>query len=446
MGSHNDDNEPRVASSRRSFDFAVRPLLRQVPERLERPLPERTFPERLLVSCFPFFRPVIHTADPVPSLEAADDVSVRLADANHALHDNENDEDGNNGDARGGSYARSLLPRVIGSLCRCLPWHWTGNENHGVARRLGEAATLGSNQIARRLGKASDKQAGGDEDGETATGETEEEVRREGQNEAKGKGVKEVKREGEKEVREEGEEEEPPVYLRFENQTEATVNVLWLSHTGEERCYFTLFAAAPFTISNRANFFQNHPTQTQAAVDVLWLSHTGEEHCYFTLQPACCNTQATFEGNVWLVRDAATQKLLHHRVKVFRSKFFNQSCDTSLLVAPMRIPHSGCPSFLGRPSTEVPHPPTPIPAAHTGCAGSSSKRVVMEEEAEGDVRVPSCYRQVVGTAVGVPVVAHGRVCMPALCAAADIVEHMLQALCAAADIVEHMLEVTALRG
>ncbi|CAI7892920.1 unnamed protein product, partial [Closterium sp. NIES-54] len=53
---------------------------------------------------------------------------------------------------------------------------------------------------------------------------------------------------------------------------------------------------------------------TEATVDVLWLSHTGEEHSYFILLPACCNTQATFEGNVWLVRDAATQKLLH-RVK-----------------------------------------------------------------------------------------------------------------------------------
>ncbi|CAI5971139.1 unnamed protein product [Closterium sp. NIES-65] len=449
MGSHNDDNEPRVASSRRSFDFAVRPLLRQVPERLERPLPERTFPERLLVSCFPFFRPVIHTADPVPSLEAADDVSVRLADANHALHDNENDEDGNNGDARGGSYARSLLPRVIGSLCRCLPWHWTGNENHGVARRLGEAATLGSNQIARRLGKASDKQAGGDEDGETATGETEEEVRREGQNEAKGKGVKEVKREGEKEVREEGEEEEPPVYLRFENQTEATVNVLWLSHTGEERCYFTLFAAAPFTISNRANFFQNHPTQTQAAVDVLWLSHTGEEHCYFTLQPACCNTQATFEGNVWLVRDAATQKLLHHRVKVALRSSVGRRQRYLIRPRPSQqhiLVGTANAAVAAASGTATADGGTTTAGAASISAGSSSKRVVMEEEAEGDVRVPSCYRQVVGTAVGVPVVAHGRVCMPALCAAADIVEHMLQALCAAADIVEHMLEVTALRG
>ncbi|CAI5982218.1 unnamed protein product [Closterium sp. NIES-64] len=406
MGSHNDDNEPRVASSRRSFDFAVRPLLRQVPERLERPLPERTFPERLLVSCFPFFRPVIHSADPVPSLEAADDVSVRLADANHALHDNENDEDGNNGDARGGSYARSLLPRVIGSLCRCLPWHWTGNENHGVARRLGEAATLGSNQIARRLGKASDKQAGGDEDGETATGETEEEVRREGQNEAKGKGVKEVKREGEKEVREEGEEEEPPVYLRFENQT-------------------------------------------QAAVDVLWLSHTGEEHCYFTLQPACCNTQATFEGNVWLVRDAATQKLLHHRVKVALRSSVGRRQRYLIRPRPSQqhiLVGTANAAVAAASGTATADGGTTTAGAASIGAGSSSKRVVMEEEAEGDVRVPSCYRQVVGTAVGVPVVAHGRVCMPALCAAADIVEHMLQALCAAADIVEHMLEVTALRG
>ncbi|CAI5497714.1 unnamed protein product [Closterium sp. Naga37s-1] len=346
-------------------------MLLQNPERFrsERPLSERTLPERLLASCFP-----------VSSLEAAEDVSVRLADANYALHDSDSDEDGNNGDLRGGSYARSLLPRVIGSLCRCLPWHWTANENHGAARRLGGVATRRSNQIARRLGGAAGKQAGGDEEEGTVRvaegevgGEGDEEAREEGAKEVRGEVEKEVREEGE-EVREEGEEEQPPVYLRFENQTEARV-------------------------------------------DVLWLSHTGEEHCYFGLLPACCNTQATFEGNVWLVRDAATQKLLH-RVKVALCSSVGRR--QRYLIRPRPSQQH---MLLG---AAVDHAAAAAAAAAAGNAAACVKQVVVEDEAEGDVRVPSCYRQVVGTAVGVPVVAHGRVCMPALCAAADIVEHMLE--------------------
>ncbi|CAI7850329.1 unnamed protein product [Closterium sp. NIES-53] len=91
-------------------------MLLQNPERFrsECPLSERTLPERLLASCFPFCHPLTRTADPVSSLEAADDVSVRLADANHALHDSDNDEDDNNEDVR----SPTVLPFVLRSSAR----------------------------------------------------------------------------------------------------------------------------------------------------------------------------------------------------------------------------------------------------------------------------------------------------------------------------------------
>ncbi|CAI5532480.1 unnamed protein product [Closterium sp. Naga37s-1] len=176
-------------------------------------------------------------------------------------------------------------------------------------------------------------------------------------------------------------------------------------------------------------------TQTEATVDVLWLSHTGEEHSYFTLLPACCNTQSTFEGNVWLVRDSATQKLLH-RVKVAlcssvgrRQRYLIRPLPSQqhMLRGSANIDAAaagrGCDGAA--PADAAADGGNAAPAASIG-AGSSGKRVVTEDEAEGDLRVPSCYRQVVGTAVGVPVVAHGHVCMQALCAAADVIEHMLQ--------------------
>ncbi|CAI7907378.1 unnamed protein product, partial [Closterium sp. NIES-53] len=173
----------------------------------------------------------------------------------------------------------------------------------------------------------------------------------------------------------------------------------------------------------------NPNPQTEATVDVLWLSHTGEEHSYFILLPACCNTQATFEGNVWLVRDAATQKLLH-RVKVAlcslagcRQRYLigPRPSQQRMLLAAANSDADAAAATAGGRGGDAADGGT----ATAGAASISGKRVVTEDEAERDVRVPSCYRQVVGTAVGVPVVAHGHVCMQALCAAADIVEHML---------------------
>eukprot|EP00271_Cylindrocystis_brebissonii_P006451 TRINITY_DN19243_c0_g1_i1.p1 TRINITY_DN19243_c0_g1~~TRINITY_DN19243_c0_g1_i1.p1 ORF type:complete len:402 (+),score=57.74 TRINITY_DN19243_c0_g1_i1:693-1898(+) len=127
--------------------------------------------------------------------------------------------------------------------------------------------------------------------------------------------------------------------------------------------------------------------QTTTPVSVYWFSHTGEEKLYYSLNGGCSIAQQSYAGNVWVVKDKASDKLLL-RIKADTRK--RQLC---------------C-----------------IRQVSLYCTADPS----VDEPTEEDVAIPSCYSKRVTSCQGIAIVGGEKVCLDALMATKEVVERMLQ--------------------
>eukprot|EP00850_Spirogloea_muscicola_P012325 SM000079S22443 [mRNA] locus=s79:239580:241334:- [translate_table: standard] len=107
----------------------------------------------------------------------------------------------------------------------------------------------------------------------------------------------------------------------------------------------------------------------------------------------------TYDGNVWVVRSKSDDQLLC-RVRV--SSAPRQLCQLAL------------------------------PASVNSSLAGNNHGAVLELGPEPDIRIPSCYTKVFMSRAGLPVVGFPQTTDLALCAAVDVVDHMLEAVSSAA--------------